>query len=265
MDPRFGAIPIPSYSSSSYPSKSSTGLPMFLGDGAYDPNSGDELWRSSQIVNTATAGTGSAIAAVVGKTILVTSPETRTISGLDIESGRQLWQTPWQDGVLGSKRCDRWRPLRLQRLHRHARDPGSRRKDDVVGPPSAGGRSARSRRLECRQKRVVLLAKSLHRLAIGRQHHRFSVVLTSRLSNQQMDRRTALDGHNPVWRCLFNFVGTISNNCMYLRDSDFGKIRPDLRRRGAYESHRLRYLIQSNHKGSQREWTLDPLFAVGTK
>ncbi|XGU19068.1 hypothetical protein ACETU7_28095 [Rhodococcus sp. 3Y1] len=61
------AIPIPSYSSSSYPSKPSTAVPMFLGDGAYDPESGDELWRSSQIVNTATAGTGSAIAAVVGK------------------------------------------------------------------------------------------------------------------------------------------------------------------------------------------------------
>jgi hypothetical protein len=91
------AIPIPSYSSSSYPSKPSTAVPMFLGDGAYDPESGDELWRSSQIVNTATAGTGSTIAAVVGKTILVTSPETRTISGLDVESGRQLWQTPWQD------------------------------------------------------------------------------------------------------------------------------------------------------------------------
>ena len=185
------AIPIPSYSSSSYPSKSSTGLPMFLGDGAYDPNSGDELWRSSQIVNTATAGTGSAIARGGRKN----NPGHVSRDAHNLGSRHREWPTVVANAlarrVLGSKRCDRWRPLRLQRLHRHARDPGSRRKDDVVGPPSAGGRSARSRRLECRQKRVVLLAKSLHRLAIGRQHHRFSVVLTSRLSNQQMDRRTA--------------------------------------------------------------------------
>ena len=139
--------------------------------------------RSSQIVNTATAGTGSAIAAVVGKTILVTSPETRTISGLDIESGRQLWQTPWQDAYWVRSGATDGDHFVFSDYTGNARDPGSRRKDDVVGPPSAGGRSARSRRLECRQKRVVLLAKSLHRLAIGRQHHRFSVVLTSRLSN----------------------------------------------------------------------------------
>ncbi|MDI9918493.1 PQQ-binding-like beta-propeller repeat protein [Rhodococcus sp. IEGM 1379] len=91
------AVPIPSYSSSQYPSMPSTALPMFLGDGAYDPTSGDELWRSSQLVDTQMAGTSSTIAAIVGNAILVTSPESRTISALDIESGRQLWQTPRQD------------------------------------------------------------------------------------------------------------------------------------------------------------------------
>ena len=191
MDPRFVAIPIPSYSSSSYPSKSSTGLPMFLGDGAYDPNSGDELWRSFTNRQHRDGRDRKRHRRGGRKN----NPGHVSRDAHNLGSRHREWPTVVANAlarrVLGSKRCDRWRPLRLQRLHRHARDPGSRRKDDVVGPPSAGGRSARSRRLECRQKRVVLLAKSLHRLAIGRQHHRFSVVLTSRLSNQQMDRRTA--------------------------------------------------------------------------
>ena len=91
------AIPIPSSGASRFPSKPSTSMPMFLGDGAYDPSSGDELWRSSQLNNSQMAGTTSAIVAIVGRATLVTSPETRTISALDTESGRQLWQTPWQD------------------------------------------------------------------------------------------------------------------------------------------------------------------------
>lgn len=39
----------------------------------------------------------SALSAVAGHTAVLTSADTRTITGLDLESGRQVWQTPWED------------------------------------------------------------------------------------------------------------------------------------------------------------------------
>ncbi|CRK53263.1 conserved hypothetical protein [Rhodococcus sp. RD6.2] len=91
------SIPIPSYRSPTFPSKPSSPPPMFLGDGAYDPASGDELWRSPALVKDESSGRSSALVAVVGSTALVTSPDSKTITGLDLRSGRQLWQTPWED------------------------------------------------------------------------------------------------------------------------------------------------------------------------
>ncbi|MFD4183485.1 PQQ-binding-like beta-propeller repeat protein [Rhodococcus sp. NPDC058514] len=91
------AVPIPAYSAASYPSKPSVPAPLFLGDGAYDPATGAERWRSPALVKDESAGRDTALAAVVGRAALVTSPQTRTITGLDLESGRELWQTPWQD------------------------------------------------------------------------------------------------------------------------------------------------------------------------
>ncbi|MGW0043648.1 outer membrane protein assembly factor BamB family protein [Rhodococcus sp. NPDC003348] len=91
------AVPIPAYSPQMYPSKPSVTPPMFLGDGAYDPATGDELWRSSALVKEESAGRDTALAAVVGGTAVVTSPVSKTITGLDLASGDQLWQTPWED------------------------------------------------------------------------------------------------------------------------------------------------------------------------
>nr|WP_296771542.1 PQQ-binding-like beta-propeller repeat protein [Rhodococcus sp. (in: high G+C Gram-positive bacteria)] len=92
-----GPVPIPSYGAGRYPSSPSVSEPLFLGDGAYDPDTGDELWRNPAMVIGQFSGKNSAVAAVVGKTVIVTDPEAKTISGLDIESGRQRWQIPWED------------------------------------------------------------------------------------------------------------------------------------------------------------------------
>ncbi|WP_338886286.1 PQQ-binding-like beta-propeller repeat protein [Rhodococcus sovatensis] len=71
-------------------------LPLFLGDGAYDPNSGAELWRNPATLEN-NGGANSAVLAVVGRTVIVRSSETRTFSGIDLESGRTTWTTPWPD------------------------------------------------------------------------------------------------------------------------------------------------------------------------
>ncbi|MCA1004736.1 PQQ-like beta-propeller repeat protein [Rhodococcus hoagii] len=91
------AVPIPVYVPSDYPSKTSATLPLFLGDGAYDPATGAELWRNRALVDEGSVQRSSTLSAVVGHTVVVTSADSRTITGLDLESGRQLWQTPWQD------------------------------------------------------------------------------------------------------------------------------------------------------------------------
>jgi outer membrane protein assembly factor BamB len=91
------AVTIPAYNAAGYPARASVPLPLFLGDGAYDPSTGEELWRNPRMVIGQFNGKESAVAAAVGKSVIVTDPDTRTISGLDIESGRQLWQTPWED------------------------------------------------------------------------------------------------------------------------------------------------------------------------
>ncbi|WFR72194.1 PQQ-binding-like beta-propeller repeat protein [Prescottella defluvii] len=91
------AVPIPAYGSRAYPSAPSHPSPLFLGDGAYDPASGEERWRNPQLVADGSGGRTSAVGAVVGDIVVVTSAETRTITGLDLTTGRQVWQTPWQD------------------------------------------------------------------------------------------------------------------------------------------------------------------------
>ncbi|MDJ0394385.1 PQQ-binding-like beta-propeller repeat protein [Rhodococcus sp. G-MC3] len=91
------AVPIPAYNAAGYPSSPSVPSPLFLGDGAYDPKTGDELWRNPALVVGQFNGKDSAVAAVIGRTVITTDPDARTITGLDIESGRQLWQTPWED------------------------------------------------------------------------------------------------------------------------------------------------------------------------
>lgn len=91
------AIPIPAFGAQMYPSKTSEAAPMFLGDGAYDPVTGDELWRSPALVQDSGAGRTSSLAALVGSTALVTSPDSKTITGLDVATGEQMWQTPWED------------------------------------------------------------------------------------------------------------------------------------------------------------------------
>lgn len=91
------AIPRPSYGASMYPSASTDRLPMFLGDGAYDPDTGDELWRNPAMVRSEFSGAQSALVAVVGLTVIVADPEAKTLTGLDIESGRDRWTTPWED------------------------------------------------------------------------------------------------------------------------------------------------------------------------
>ncbi|MDH6280758.1 PQQ-binding-like beta-propeller repeat protein [Prescottella agglutinans] len=91
------AVPIPMYVPQDPPGKPSTSAPLFLGDGAYDPKTGAELWRNPALVNEGSVQRSSTLSAVVGRTVVVSSADTRTITGLDLESGRQLWQTPWQD------------------------------------------------------------------------------------------------------------------------------------------------------------------------
>lgn len=91
------AVAVPAYSAAGYPSSPSVSAPLLLGDGAYDPKSGDELWRNPAMVLGQFNGKDSAVAAVVDRAVIVTDPDARTITGLDIESGRQLWQTPWED------------------------------------------------------------------------------------------------------------------------------------------------------------------------
>lgn len=91
------AVPVPVYVPQDPPGKPSTSAPLFLGDGAYDPKTGAELWRNSALVNEGSAQRSSTLSAVVGRTVVVSSADARTITGLDLESGRQLWQTPWQD------------------------------------------------------------------------------------------------------------------------------------------------------------------------
>ncbi|CCQ14306.1 putative uncharacterized protein [Rhodococcus sp. AW25M09] len=91
------AIPRPSYGASMYPSTSAKTLSMFLGDGAYDPNTGNELWRNPAMVGSEVSGPQSALVAVVGRIVIVADPEAKTLTGLDIESGREQWTTPWED------------------------------------------------------------------------------------------------------------------------------------------------------------------------
>ncbi len=71
-------------------------VPLFLGDGAYDPISGAELWRNPATVE-GTGGLDSAVLAAVGDTVIVRSSETRTFSGIDLRTGLTRWTTPWQD------------------------------------------------------------------------------------------------------------------------------------------------------------------------
>lgn len=91
------AIPIPVYVPQNPPGKPAASTPLFLGDGAYDAKTGAELWRNPALVNEGAVQRTSALSAVVGDTVIVTSADNRTIAGLDLESGRQLWQTPWED------------------------------------------------------------------------------------------------------------------------------------------------------------------------
>ncbi|MBY4229958.1 PQQ-binding-like beta-propeller repeat protein [Rhodococcus fascians] len=91
------AIPRPSYGASMYPSSPLKPSPMFLGDGAYDPNTGDELWRNPAMVQSEFSGAQSAMVAVVGGVVIVTDPEAKTLTGLDIDDGTERWVTPWED------------------------------------------------------------------------------------------------------------------------------------------------------------------------
>ncbi|MCZ4517121.1 PQQ-binding-like beta-propeller repeat protein [Rhodococcus ruber] len=92
-----GAIPRPSYGASMYPSAPTGPLPMFLGDGAYDPDTGEELWRNPAMVRSEFSGTQSAMVAVVGRVVIVADPEAKTLTGLDIDDGTESWVTPWED------------------------------------------------------------------------------------------------------------------------------------------------------------------------
>ncbi|MGB6072642.1 MAG: PQQ-binding-like beta-propeller repeat protein, partial [Rhodococcus sp. (in: high G+C Gram-positive bacteria)] len=91
------AIPRPSYGASMYPSNPRNPPPMFLGDGAYDPDTGDELWRNPAVVQSEFSGTQSALVAVVDRVVIVTDPEAKTLTGLDIDDGAERWVTPWED------------------------------------------------------------------------------------------------------------------------------------------------------------------------
>ncbi|MGU3437386.1 PQQ-binding-like beta-propeller repeat protein [Actinomycetes bacterium M1A6_2h] len=92
------SVAVPSSSALTYVgARSDDSRPLFLGDGAYDATTGAELWRNPDMVVRESGGPTSAVKAVVGQTIIVTSPETQTITGIDVVTGVRRWQTPWQD------------------------------------------------------------------------------------------------------------------------------------------------------------------------
>jgi hypothetical protein len=92
------SIPVPSSSALTYVgARADDSLPLFLGDGAYDAVTGAELWRNPDMIVRESGGPTSAVKAVVGQTIIVTSPETQTITGLNATTGEREWQTLWQD------------------------------------------------------------------------------------------------------------------------------------------------------------------------
>ncbi|GGF90792.1 hypothetical protein GCM10007304_00880 [Rhodococcoides trifolii] len=91
-------VAIPSSSALTYVgARGDDSRPLFLGDGAYDAETGAELWRNPDMIIRESGGPTSAVKAVVDQTIIVTSPDTRTITGIDVTTGERRWQTPWQD------------------------------------------------------------------------------------------------------------------------------------------------------------------------
>lgn len=88
--------PVSVYTTTTWPTETPLVSPVFLGDGAYGPATGRELWRDRDLL----AHPGdpvTAIRALAGRTVVVASAETQTLIGLDALSGQQLWRTPWTD------------------------------------------------------------------------------------------------------------------------------------------------------------------------
>jgi outer membrane protein assembly factor BamB len=90
------AIPVPTYPVFDYPGRTDE-LPLFVGDGAYDRITGDELWRNPAMVRVDSSGRNSAVSAVVGDAVIVRSPDAKTLTALDLYDGEQRWQIPWED------------------------------------------------------------------------------------------------------------------------------------------------------------------------
>jgi hypothetical protein len=95
-----------------------------------------------------------------------------------------LWQTPWQDAYWvrsGATDGDHFVFSDYTGMHSiRARD--GKMMWSVPLPPEVDPRGVVVS--NAGKKRVVLLAKPFHHLAIGRQHRRYRVVLTSQLSNK---------------------------------------------------------------------------------
>lgn len=88
--------PVPAYTPDTLPTATNGPPPVLLGDGAYDPFSGEERWRDPQML-TYGADSISTARAMAGTAVIVASADTQSLIGLDTHSGQQLWRTPWTD------------------------------------------------------------------------------------------------------------------------------------------------------------------------
>ncbi|MDJ0392241.1 hypothetical protein QMK17_02705 [Rhodococcus sp. G-MC3] len=130
--PTSGLSPVP------WPNLGDDDLPKFLGDGAYDPRTGAELWRNPdtgdqrrpQLCCTGCRGPHRRRAFVRNQDVLGHRHRVRKDNMDNPVAGRVL-------GKIGSNGRG---ALRVRGLHRHACAPRIRRPDDVVGPVARGCR-----------------------------------------------------------------------------------------------------------------------------
>ncbi|MCK0516468.1 PQQ-binding-like beta-propeller repeat protein [Williamsia sp. DF01-3] len=88
--------PVPAYTHETLPTATIGPPPVLLGDGAYDPSSGLQLWRDPRMLTYGSDWVSTA-RALAGATVIVASADTQSLIGLDQQSGQQLWRTPWTD------------------------------------------------------------------------------------------------------------------------------------------------------------------------
>ena len=71
---------------------SDTDGPIILGDAAYDRATGERLWANADLATDEQGSQYGAVTAVVGDVVYLRDPAKTTASGIDLRTGRQLWQ-----------------------------------------------------------------------------------------------------------------------------------------------------------------------------